>query len=615
MLTARIMATTKKLAALRSLMKKIPSTGETVDAYIIPTDDAHQSEYICAHDDRRSYVSGFDGSSGTAVVTANEAFLWTDGRYYDQANKQLDSNWTLMRDGLPTTPTIGAFLAKSLAKGSKVGVDPKLISFRTWTPMKNELEAADCTLLPVKENLVDAIWSDQPPQTSNQTIVHELKFSGETVQKKLESIRAALKEKNAEAVVVTALDEIAYALNLRGSDIPYNPVFFSYLIITLNKVFLFIDQNKLPATFSAYEKENEVKIDVKPYDQIEPFLVQLLEQSTGKFWISPTSSFSLNHLIPEKRRVQEITPIALLKAVKNPVEVEGLKNCHVRDGLALCQYFAWLSDAVAKGQAIDEISGATKLESFRAKQDHYMGLSFTTISSSGPNGAVIHYHPAQETNRPITKEEIYLCDSGAQYKDGTTDVTRTWHFGTPTAHHKDCFTRVLKGQITIATAIFPRKVKGQMLDTLARKALWDVGLDYKHGTGHGIGHFLNVHEGPMQIGMRVMPDDPGLQENMFVSNEPGYYESNNFGIRIEDIVQIVKANIARDFDGRGALAFETVTMCPIHTKMIDAAMLTEKERKHLNDYHKCVLDTLGPLLKQINDDFTYKWLERETQPI
>ncbi|GAB0092317.1 Xaa-Pro aminopeptidase ApepP [Sergentomyia squamirostris] len=609
------MATTKKLAALRSLMKSIPSTGEKIDAYIIPTDDAHQSEYICSHDDRRSYISGFDGSAGTAVVTFNEAFLWTDGRYYDQANKQLDSNWTLMKDGLPTTLTIGAFLAKSLVKGSKVGVDPKLISFRTWTPLHKELDSADCSLVAVRENLVDTIWTDQPTATSNKVIRHELCFAGETVQKKLESIRSSLQEKQAEVLVVTALDEIAYVLNLRGSDIPYNPVFFAYLIITLKEVFLFIDNSKLPHDFTVHESDNEVKIDVKPYDQVESFVAELVEKSNGKFWISPTSSFCLNNIIPKKRRVQEITPINLMKSMKNPVEVEGLKNCHVRDGLALCQYFAWLSDAVGRGEKIDEISGADKLESFRTKQQHYMGLSFTTISSSGPNGAVIHYHPAVETNRPITKDEIYLCDSGAQYKDGTTDVTRTWHFGTPTVHHKECFTRVLKGQIAIATAIFPRKIKGQMLDTLARKALWDVGLDYKHGTGHGIGHFLNVHEGPMHIGMRIAPDDPGLQENMFVSNEPGYYESDNFGIRIEDIVQIVKANIARDFDGRGALAFETITMCPIHTKMIDVSMLTDKERKHLNDYHKRVFDTLGPLLKNINDSFTYQWLAGETQPI
>uniref|UniRef100_A0A1L8E2Y5 Putative xaa-pro aminopeptidase n=1 Tax=Nyssomyia neivai TaxID=330878 RepID=A0A1L8E2Y5_9DIPT len=609
------MATTKKLAALRSLMKKIPSTGETIDAYIIPTDDAHQSEYICDHDDRRSYISGFNGSSGTAVVTTTDAFLWTDGRYYDQATKQLDSNWILMKDGLPTTPTIGAFLAKSLVGGSKVGVDPKLLSFCTWTPVKNELEAADCNLVPVKENLIDLIWTDQPAQTSNQTIVHDLNFTGETVHNKMEAIRSSMKEKNVEVLIVTALDEIAWALNLRGSDIPYNPVFFAYLIITLDDIYLFIDNKKLPNDFSAYEKANNVKINIKPYDMIEGFIGELVGKSTGKFWISPVSSFSLNNIIPEKKRVQGITPINLLKAIKNAVEAEGMKACHIRDGLALCQYFAWLNDVVQKGEYVDEISGADKLESFRAKQEHYMGLSFTTISSSGPNGAVIHYHPAKETNRPITKDEIYLCDSGAQYKDGTTDVTRTWHFGTPTAYHKDCFTRVLKGQVTIATAIFPRKVKGQMLDSLARKALWDVGLDYKHGTGHGIGHFLNVHEGPMQIGFRVTADDPGLQENMFVSNEPGFYESDNFGIRIEDIVQIVKADIARDFDGRGALAFETVTMCPIQTKMIDVSMLTDKERKHLNDYHKRVFETLGPLLKKINDDFTYQWLAKETQPI
>lgn len=290
-----------------------------------------------------------------------------------------------------------------------------------------------------------------------------------------------------------------------------------------------------------------------------------------------------------------------------------MKNCHIRDGKALCQYFAWLENEVKNGRPVDEISGASKLESFRKDLDHFMNLSFATISGFGPNGSIIHYHPKPETNLPITMENLYLCDSGAQFKDGTTDVTRTWHFGTATQHQKDCFTRVLKGQIQMGTQVFPKKIKGYVLDTLARKFLWDVGLDYGHGTGHGIGHFLNVHEGPMGIGTRVMPDDPGLQENMFLSNEPGYYETDQFGIRIEDIVRIVPAKVDNNFAGREALTFETVTMCPIQTKLINIALLTDVEINHVNDYHAKVYELVAPLLE--GDGFTLDWLKKETETI
>lgn len=303
-----------------------------------------------------------------------------------------------------------------------------------------------------------------------------------------------------------------------------------------------------------------------------------------------------------------------MKAIKNSVEAEGMRNCHVRDGVALVQYFAWLENEVKNKRRVTEISGADKLEEFRSKGEHFMGLSFGTINASGPNGSIIHYHPKNETNIDITDQEMYLCDSGAQYLDGTTDVTRTWHFGQPSDFERECFTRVLKGQMQLGTMVFPNKTKGNTLDTLARKFLWDYGLDYGHGTGHGIGSFLNVHEGPMGIGIRVMPDDPGLQVNMFVSNEPGYYEEGKFGIRIEDIVQIVPANAPKDFNGRGALTFHTVTLCPIQTKLIKIELLTETERQQLNAYHKRVFDTLSPLLNS-SDTLTMEWLLKETQSI
>ncbi|XP_058832676.1 xaa-Pro aminopeptidase ApepP isoform X2 [Topomyia yanbarensis] len=603
------------LAALRNLMSNLPNSLGSINAYIIPSDDAHQSEYLAKRDERRAFISGFDGSAGTAVVTEKEALLWTDGRYYQQAGKQLDSNWTLMRDGQPSTPTIDAWLAKMLQPGCKVGVDANLISTRAWNPLQTSLKSAGCSLLPISPNLVDLVWNDQPAAPQNPAIPLALEYTGQSVAKKLEIIREKMVDKRASVLVVSALDEIAWFLNLRGSDIDYNPVFFSYALITLDDLYFFVDDSKLSPAVSDHFRANEVQPKIHPYGDVQQVLKSLAESSANRVWISLGSSYALTALIPEEKRLHEITPINLMKAVKNEVEAAGMRQCHIRDGLALCQYFAWLERCIKEGRPVDEISGADQLEKFRSQQDKFMGLSFTTISASGPNGSVIHYHPLPETNRPITNQEMYLCDSGAQFLDGTTDVTRTVHFGTPTQQEITAFTHVLKGKIALGEAIFPRKVKGQFLDTIARKALWDVGLDYGHGTGHGIGHFLNVHEGPMGIGIRLMPDDPGLEENMFLSNEPGYYKEGQFGIRIEDIMQVVSTNIGDNFDGRGALTFNTITMCPIQTKLIDVRLLTDKERNSLNSYHQTVWETLSPLLRKANDAETLAWLEREVQPI
>lgn len=403
-------------------------------------------------------------------------------------------------------------------------------------------------------------------------------------------------------------------LNLRGSDIQSNPVFFSYAIVTDNDVLFFIDPSRVTDEIRAHFAANNVQVTVKGYDQVFPELEQLANSTDGKVWISTGSSYSLTELIPRSKRHQDITPINLMKAIKNDVEAQGMINCHVRDGVALVRYFAWLENEVANKRTVTEISGATRLEQFRSEGENFMGLSFDTISGSGPNGSIIHYKPEKETDREINDKEMYLCDSGAQYYDGTTDVTRTWHFGEPSDFEKESFTRVFKGQWQLGTLVFPNKTKGRALDSLARKFLWDYGLDYGHGTGHGVGMFLNVHEGPMGIGIRDMPDDPGLQENMILSNEPGYYEDGKFGIRLEDLVQVVKANSPRDFAGRGALTFHTITLCPIHLKLIKVELLTEVERTGLNAYHKRVFDTLSPLLDP-NDKLTLDWLKNETRAI
>ncbi|KAG4080277.1 hypothetical protein HA402_010769 [Bradysia odoriphaga] len=627
--------TSKILSELRNLMKNLPNGIGTISAYIVPSEDAHQSEYICEADERRNFISGFDGSKGTAVITQSEALMWTDGRYYQQARSQMDNNWTLMKEGLADTPTIGAWLAKNLKKGDQIGCDGNLLSSLAWSQIHVELQRNENVLRSIDDNLIDRIWLDRPKRTSNPIITLTTEITGATINEKIVKIRAEMTEKGADVLVVTALDEVACKqfelshrsldkkspifflglLNMRGSDIEYNPVFFAYVIVTLDKIYLFLDQAKLPSNATDHFEQNQVKIELLSYDGIRDKLTALAQPSSSRVWISSSSSYALTALIPLNNLYQEITPICKMKAVKTTVEAQGMIDCHIRDGVALCQYFAWLENALELGEYVDEISGATKLEEFRKKQDKFMGLSFATISGSGPNGSIIHYHPEESTKRQITKSEIYLCDSGAQYLDGTTDVTRTWHFGTPTAYQKECFTRVLKGQINMGTAVFPNKSKGNTLDTLARKYLWDVGLDYRHGTGHGVGHFLNVHEGPMSIHYRYFADDPGLEKNMFVSNEPGYYEDGEFGIRIEDIVQIVGAETKGNFKGIGALTFRTITMCPIQTKLIDRELMTATEKLHLNAYHKTVYDTLAPLLWNVGDTFTVAWLKKETEPI
>ncbi|XP_058063641.1 xaa-Pro aminopeptidase ApepP-like [Anopheles bellator] len=607
--------TSEILTALRQLMKNLPNNLGTISAYIIPSTDAHQSEYLAAHDERCAFVSGFDGSAGTAVVTETEALLWTDGRYYQQAGKQLDTNWKLMKDGLPSTPSIDTWLAKMLQPGSRVGVDANLITAAAWNPLQTSIKTGSCTLLAVTPNLVDLVWKEQPPAPHNQLLPLATIFTGHSVSEKLTVVREKMVEKRASVLVVSALDEIAWLLNLRGTDIDYNPVFFAYVIVTLEDLHLFVDETKIVPSILEHFRENGVEVRVHAYDDMHRVLQQLALASPHLVWVSSGSSYALVMLIPEEKRFHDITPINLMKAVKNATEAQGMRNCHVRDGVALCQYFAWLERTIAAGTPVTEISGATELERCRSCQQHYKGLSFATISASGPNGSIIHYHPLPETNRPINDQEIYLCDSGAQYLDGTTDVTRTVHFGKPSDEEIRAFTHVLKGQIALSTATFPRRVKGQFLDTIARKALWDIGLDYSHGTGHGIGHYLNVHEGPMGIGIRLMPNDPGLEENMFLSNEPGYYKDGKFGIRIEDIVQVTTADVGTNFDGRGALTFHTVTMCPIQTRLIDVTLLTLREREHLNNYHRRVYETLTPLLREANDQETLAWLERETRPI
>ncbi|KIM42178.1 hypothetical protein M413DRAFT_26983 [Hebeloma cylindrosporum] len=601
--------TTERLARLRELMQQ-----KGVGAFVVPSEDQHSSEYLAHCDERRAFISGFNGSAGCAIVTLDKAFLFTDGRYFLQAGKQLDQNWTLMKQGLPDVPTWQDFLHKNLAK-TKIGIDPTLISASDAESLNKQLSAKESAFVSIPQNLVDTVWgTERPSRPSNKVLHLDEKYSGQSHLDKVAKIREELEKKKQKAIVVTMLDEVAWLFNLRGSDIDFNPVFFSYAVITPDKVALFVDDKQLDESVKKYLGQD---VELKPYRSFFDYLKALpssLNLGTEyKIQIGDKASLAVAEALGEGSYTITPSLITDLKAVNNATELEGFRQSHIRDGAALARYFAWLEEQLNNGVVLNESQGSDQLEKFRSELELFQGLSFTTISSTGPNGAIIHYSPDPKDCDIIKKDQIYLCDSGAQFLDGTTDVTRTWHFGTPTDEEKRAFTRVLQGHIAIDTAIFPTGTTGYLIDAFARRALWQDGLDYRHGTGHGVGHFLNVHEGPHGIGTRIILNKSPLKAGMTVSNEPGYYADGRFGIRIENIVMVKEAKTPNNFGDKGYLGFEHVTMCPIHKKLIDTSLITEQEKTWLNKYHEETFEKVSPLLK--NDPRALEWLERECSPL
>nr|XP_012774901.1 xaa-Pro aminopeptidase 1 isoform X2 [Maylandia zebra] len=580
------------LRQLRQAMKNCKYFSEPIQAYIIPSGDAHQSEYIAPCDCRREFISGFDGSAGTAIVTEQHAAMWTDGRYFLQANQQMDNNWTLMKMGLKETPSQEDWLISVLPENSKVGVDPWIIAADQWKNMFKALSSAGHSLVAVQDNLIDAVWPDRPERPSTQLRSLGLDFTGISWQDKITTLRAKMSERKITWFVATALDEIAWLFNLRGADIEYNPVFFAYTIVGMNTIRFFVDLKRLsdPAMREHLQLDSpskpELSIQTFPYESVYTEL-QAICAALGpkdKVWICDKASCALTQVIPK-----------------------------IKDAVALCELFAWLEKEIPNGN-VTEISAADKAEELRSQQKDFVGLSFPTISSVGPHGAIIHYRPLPETNRTLTVNEVYLIDSGAQYVDGTTDVTRTMHFGTPSAFEKECFTYVLKGHIAVSAAIFPNGTKGHLLDSFARSALWESGLDYLHGTGHGVGCFLNVHEGPCGISYKTFADEP-LEAGMIVSDEPGYYEDGSFGIRLENVVLVVPAKPKYNYRNRGSLTFEPLTLVPIQVKMMNTELLTQKERDWVNEYHRKCREVVGAELERQGRQEALEWLIRETQLI
>ncbi|KAF5463412.1 hypothetical protein F2P56_019329 [Juglans regia] len=626
----------EKLRKLRDLFS-IP--GVNIDAYIIPSQDAHQSEFIAECYMRRAYISGFTGSAGTAVVTKDKAALWTDGRYFLQAEKQLSSSWILMRSGNLGVPTTSEWLNDVLTAGSRVGIDPFLFSSDAAEELKEAIAKENHELVYLYDlNLVDEIWGESRPKPPNKPIrMHDLKYAGLDVASKLSLLRSELVDAGSSAIVISMLDEVAWLLNLRGSDVPHSPVMYAYLIVEIDRAKLFIDNSKVTPDVMNHLKN--AGIELRPYDSILSEIESLAAQDTH-LWLDTSSvnaaivntykssseRFTGSHGNKTKGKskmhdssngqsgghsgVYKSSPISVAKAVKNHAELEGMRNSHLRDAAALAQFWVWLEDEIHKDVKLTEVEVSDKLLEFRSKQAGFIDTSFDTISATGANGAIIHYKPETESCAVVDSKKLFLLDSGAQYVDGTTDITRTVHFGVPNARQKECFTRVLQGHIALDQAVFPECTPGFVLDAFARSFLWKIGLDYRHGTGHGVGAALNVHEGPQSISYRYGNMTP-LLKGMIVSNEPGYYEDHAFGIRIENLLYVKEVDTPNRFGGVGYLGFEKLTFVPIQSKLIDLSLLSTAEVDWLNEYHLQVWEKVSPLL----DGSARHWLWNNTRPL
>ena len=587
---------TQRIADLRAQMK-----AAGVDAFIVPSTDPHLSEYVAPHWQAREWISGFTGSAGTVVVTQDEAGLWTDSRYFLQAAQQLEgSGISLYKEMLPETPDIPRFLTDRLKPGSTVGIDGQVFATSTALSLKRIL-AKDGISLQCTDDPFETIWNCRPPMPQAPVFVHDLKYAGRSCADKLTDIRQKMKEAGADALLLSALDEIAWTLNLRGSDVHCNPVAVSYLLVEKEEAHFFIDLNKVNASVAAHLKE--ARVSLHPYDSLEKHLTP-----ADNVWIETgKTNYAIYSLLSEQRKniIDSPSPVALLKAVRNETEIAGIHNAMTRDGVALVKFLHWLEQAVPTGNET-EMSADRKLRQLRAEQSLYMGESFDTIAGYKEHGAIVHYEATPETDAPLRPEGFLLLDSGAQYLDGTTDITRTIALGPLTEEEKLDYTLILKGHINLAMAVFPEGTRGAQLDALARMPIWQHRMNFLHGTGHGVGHFLNVHEGPQSIRMNENPVT--LQSGMVTSNEPGVYKTGSHGVRTENLMLTI-------VEGEGMfgryLKFETLTLCPICKKGIIQELLTQDETKWLNNYHQTVYERLSPWL----DENDRRWLEQACKSI
>ena len=589
----------QRLASLREVMKR-----EHLAAFIFPSTDAHQSEYVADHWLGRTWISGFNGSAGTAVVTMTSAALWTDSRYFLAAEEQLQgTEFQLMKLKIPGTPSIAEWLGKELADVSspEVGLDGWVNSYVSTSRLIADLRREGGITVRTNFDPLKEIWTERPAIPENPIEIQPIEYAGEGVSSKIERIRKALRASHADGMLVSALDDIAWTLNLRGTDVHCNPVFVSYLLIASDKVSLFVDEVKVNAEIRTYLETNGISI--YKYNKVEEGLKEYSEYNI--LLDGNETSYYLWKTVRCQEIVSQTSPIPAMKAVKNEAEITGYRRAMVRDGVAMVKFLKWLVPAVEAGGQT-EISIDKKLTSLRAEQDLFRDISFDTIAGYQAHGAIVHYEALPETDVLLKPEGLLLLDSGAQYQDGTTDITRTIALGPVTEEMKHIYTLVLKGHIQLELAKFPDGASGTQLDALARESMWREGLNFLHGTGHGVGSYLNVHEGPHQVRMEYMPAP--LRAGMTLTDEPGLYLAGKFGVRIENTL-LIKEYMETEF-GK-FLQMKSLTLCPIDTAPIDVEMLLPEELAWLNAYHAEVYAKLAPYL----DKEEQKWLENATKVI
>lgn len=589
----------QRLESLREVMKR-----EHLAAFIFPSTDAHQSEYVADHWMGRAWISGFNGSAGTAVVTMHSAALWTDSRYFLAAEEQLKgTEFQLMKLKIPGTPSIAEWLGKELqdVDSPEVGLDGWVNSYSSTSGLIADLRKAGGITVRTNFDPLEEIWKDRPSIPLNSVEIQPMEFAGEDVSSKIKRIRLALRAQHADGMLVSALDDIAWTLNLRGTDVHCVPVFVSYLLIASDKVSLFVDETKINSEIRAYLESNGVSI--YKYNKVEEGLKAYSEYNI--LLDGNETSYYLWKAVRCQEIVQASSPIPAMKAVKNEAEIAGYRSAMLKDGVAMVKFLKWLLPAVEAGGET-EISIDKKLTALRAEQKLFRDISFDTIAGYQAHGAIVHYEATPETDIPLKPEGLLLLDSGAQYQDGTTDITRTIALGPITEEMKHIYTLVLKAHIQLELAKFPDGASGTQLDALGRECMWREGFNFLHGTGHGVGSYLSVHEGPHQIRMEYMPTP--LRAGMTLTDEPGLYLAGKFGVRIENTV-LLSDYMKTEF-GK-FLQIEPLTLCPIDTAPIDLAMLMPEELAWLNEYHAKVYAELAPYL----DEEEKKWLENATKAI
>lgn len=589
----------ERLSLLREEMRR-----EHLSAFIFPSADPHMSEYVPARWEGRKWISGFDGSAGTAVVTLHSAALWTDSRYFIAAEEQLaGTEFSLMRERIDGTPTIAEWIVSQIIDGDpmEIGVDGMCLPLSEVEELKTDLQRLGGINVRTNLDVLNRIWTDRPSVPLNPVEIHPIEYAGESAHDKIERIRHELLRLGAGGMLVTQLDDIAWTLNLRGTDVHCTPVFVAWLVIGEERATLYIKQEKLSAEVAAYLHSEGV--DVADYDDI---LKGVAAYDGYKLLVDPaTVNYTLAQVHGNFKVVSAPSPVPAMKAVKNSVECEGFRAAMLRDGVAMVRFLKWLEEAVPRGGET-ELSVSERLRQLRSEQSLFRDLSFDTIAGYEQHGAIVHYEPTPESDMQLRPEGFLLLDSGAQYSDGTTDITRTIQLGPVSDLHRRVYTLVLKGHLSLQNLCFPRGASGTQLDAVARTAMWREGMNFMHGTGHGVGSYLSVHEGPHQIRQEYRPAP--MLEGMTVTDEPGLYLAGKFGVRIENTLLTVPY-VTTEF-GR-FLRFEPLTLCPIDTKPIILDMLTEEERSVLNAYHKLVYDRIAPLL----DTEHKEWLAEKTLPI